>query len=460
MEKNAHQHSTDSKNRNLSHSKRFRSLSLTRSLFLGAIFTVVFLVIIYYLGQIKGFQSVRALFLERGFIQYLITFLGAWSFAISFLKQREIKWEESKAEEVKKYFSWKLKEDVNEILDRIKEKVAKVENTRLYLRIQRAFSAYQSGMESNDLREVILEQSERDSENVELSYTILRVLVAVIPLLGFTGTVLGISSAVSNFSTVIESAKELEQVTRHLGGVTTGLAIAFDTTLLSLLITVPLMMITSALKKREDELLLEVDEFCEYEILDPIFQEKSKEKHFEELIEQLDQKVLEDHLKALSKTVQVLTQLNENIQKQQIVFTDSVQKYDEISKAMVKIHNSQEFWADQIMSLEKVNSHLDTIFRTMELLPEALKSVLIKTQQDYYQNLIAEMEKIINAFETKDTKTSEKLNAYLTYEEQMQRALNQTMEGIKNGLEGLKPIMENLGKPVTITLSHKTPLNE
>ncbi|NOX87603.1 MAG: hypothetical protein GXO77_01150 [Calditrichaeota bacterium] len=460
MEKNAHQLSTDSKNRNLTHYKRSRSLSLTRSLFLGAIFTVVFLVIIYYLGQIKGFQSVRALFLERGFIQYLITFLGAWSFAISFLKQREIKWEESKADEVKKHFSWKLQEDVNEILNRIKEQVAKVENTRLYLRIQRAFSAYQSGMESNDLREVILEQSERDSENVELSYTILRVLVAVIPLLGFTGTVLGISSAVSNFSTVIESAKELEQVTRHLGGVTTGLAIAFDTTLLSLLITVPLMMITSALKKREDELLLEVDEFCEYEILDPIFQEKSKEKHFEELIEQLDQKVLEDHLKALSKTVQVLTQLNENIQKQQIVFTDSVQKYDEISKAMVKIHNSQEFWADQIMSLEKVNSHLDTIFRTMELLPEALKSVLIQTQKDYYQNLIAEMEKIINAFEAKDAKTSEKLNAYLTYEEQMQKALNQTMEGIKNGLEGLKPIMENLGKPVTITLSHKTPLNE
>ncbi len=458
MEMKVEKHSKKMHHRKVRES--FQTLSLTHSLFWGTVITVVLLVAVYYLGEIKSFASIRAIFLERGFIQYLITYLGAWSFAIGFLKQRDINWEEKKHNEIKRQFSWNIKEDVDETLDKIKETVPQAENSRLFHRIQRAFSAFKSGMESNDLRDVLFEQSDRDSENVELSYTILKVLVAVIPLLGFTGTVLGISNAVNNFSTVIESAKELEQVTQHLGGVTTGLAVAFDTTLLSLLITVPLMMYVSALKKKEDELLLEVDEFCEYEILDQIFQSKGKEKQFEELISQLDRKILEDHLKALTQSVDVLTELNFNVQKQQAAFSESVQKYDEISKALTEINKSQGFWADQIMSLEKVNSHLDTIFQTIQKLPEALQSVLIKTQQDYYQNLISEMEKIISTFEAKDTKTSEKLNAYLTSEEEMTKSISETMQGIKKGLFELKPLMENLVKPVTITLSHHTATDE
>ncbi len=437
-----------------------RSLSLTRSLFWGTIITVIFLLMVYYLGEIKSLASIRAMFFERGFIQYLITYLGAWSFAIGFLKQRDINWEEKKHNEIRRHFSWAVNDDVDQTLDQLKETVPQAERTRLFHRIQRAFSAFKSGMESNDLREVLLEQSERDSENVELSYTILKVLVAVIPLLGFTGTVLGISNAVNNFSTVIQSAKELEQVTQHLGGVTTGLAVAFDTTLLSLLITVPLMMYVSALKKREDEMLIEVDEFCEYEILDEIFSAKTKETRFEDLISQLDRKVLEDHLQALTQSVNVLTELNSHVQQQQQAFNAAAEKYDEISKALTEINKRQEFWADQIMSLEKVNGHLDVILQTMKQIPEALKSVLIQTQKDYYENLIAEMEKIVSAFEAKDSKTSEKLNAYLTYEEEMSKSVLETLKGIKSGLAELKPLLEKLGKPVTITLSHHTPVSE
>ncbi len=458
MEQNVEKAKNKSLTSNTKLGQSVRSLSITRSLFWGTIITVVFLVAVYYLGEIKSLASIRAMFFERGFIQYLITYLGAWSFAIGFLKQRDINWEEKKHHEIKRHFAWTVNDDVDETLEQLKKNVKGAENTRLFHRIQRAFSAFKSGMESNDLREVLLEQSDRDSENVELSYTILKVLVAVIPLLGFTGTVLGISNAVNNFSSVIESAKELEQVTQHLGGVTTGLAVAFDTTLLSLLITVPLMMYVSALKKREDEMLIEVDELVEYEILDEIFSAKNKETRFEDLISQLDRKVLEDHLKALTQSTSVLTELNANIQKQQQSFNTAVEKYAEISKALSEINKSQEFWADQIMSLEKVNGHLDTILQTMKQIPEALKSVLIQTQKDYYQNLIAEMEKIISTFEAKDTKTSEKLNTYLTFEEEMTKSMSETLQSIKQNLAELKPLMENLTKPVTITMSHRTPL--
>jgi hypothetical protein len=112
------------------------------------------------------------------------------------------------------------------------------------------------------------------------------------------------------------------------------------------------------------------------------------------------------------------------------------------------------------MSLEKVNGHLETIFHTIQKLPEALRSALVQAEESYYKNLIAEMEKIIAAFEAKDTRTSEKLDAFLVQDEEVKKAIANTLEGIKTNLTELKPLLEKLGKPVTITLSHHTPLNE
>ena len=68
-------------------------------------------------------------------------------------------------------------------------------------------------------------------------------MIWAIPILGFIGTVWGISGAVSNFSsamTSVESAAAVSEALKdNLPLVTADLATAFDTTLLALLLSVP-----------------------------------------------------------------------------------------------------------------------------------------------------------------------------------------------------------------------------
>jgi hypothetical protein len=52
-----------------------------------------------------------------------------------------------------------------------------------------------------------------------------------------------------------------------LGGVTGGLAIAFNTTFLALVLVIPVMLLTSFLHKSEEEFLLEIEEYCMEELL-------------------------------------------------------------------------------------------------------------------------------------------------------------------------------------------------
>ncbi len=94
---------------------------------------------------------------------------------------------------------------------------------------------------------------------LDSGYTVPRVLVWAIPLFGFIGTVVGISAAVAGFSGFLQTAEEIEQIKQGIGGVTTGLAVAFDTTLLSLALSVAVMLPLVLLERLERKLLLALD---------------------------------------------------------------------------------------------------------------------------------------------------------------------------------------------------------
>jgi hypothetical protein len=72
-------------------------------------------------------------------------------------------------------------------------------------------------------------------------------------------TVVGISGAVTGFSDFLGGAEEIDQIKEGIGVVTSGLAIAFDTTLLALLLSVLIMIPLVAVERFESQLLLAVD---------------------------------------------------------------------------------------------------------------------------------------------------------------------------------------------------------
>src|SRR5690606_35446180 len=74
-----------------------------------------------------------------------------------------------------------------------------------------------------------------DRRKLDASHVPVRYLIWLIPTLGFLGTVLGISLAVSGFSEVINQGQELADVSASLVEITQELGVAFDTTFVALI---------------------------------------------------------------------------------------------------------------------------------------------------------------------------------------------------------------------------------
>lgn len=105
--------------------------------------------------------------------------------------------------------------------------------------------------------------ADSDVELYELSMTssfsLPKVLLWAIPLMGFIGTVIGMSQAVGSFDAVLSNADNVDGLKNGLVKVTGGLGTAFDTTYLALVISVILAFPLNVLERNEDRLLSQID---------------------------------------------------------------------------------------------------------------------------------------------------------------------------------------------------------
>ena len=90
-------------------------------------------------------------------------------------------------------------------------------------------------------------------------YIIPRYINWAIPILGFIGTVLGISLAAEGIQRIISSSQGLGQLSTELGAAITPLGIAFDTTLIALSLSVVLVLLQTTLQRWEDGILIEYE---------------------------------------------------------------------------------------------------------------------------------------------------------------------------------------------------------
>lgn len=85
------------------------------------------------------------------------------------------------------------------------------------------------------------------------SYALVRTVTWAVPILGFLGTVIGITMSIANITP--------DQLESSLGDVTAGLAVAFDTTALSLTLSMVLVFSTFLVERQEQQILDEVEDF-------------------------------------------------------------------------------------------------------------------------------------------------------------------------------------------------------
>jgi len=111
--------------------------------------------------------------------------------------------------------------------------------------------------------ELLRHQSDLDADTAAARYRTVKLFIWAMPILGFVGTVLGISLAVGGFSEFLTGSvnvDEIDSVTAELGKVAGGLSFAFDTTLLGLLAGLIANITASGVQKRDERFLTALDE--------------------------------------------------------------------------------------------------------------------------------------------------------------------------------------------------------
>ena len=99
----------------------------------------------------------------------------------------------------------------------------------------------------------------------EESYLLPRYISWAVPILGFIGTVLGISLAADGIRRIIGSDAGLSSLSSDLSGAIAPLGIAFDTTLIALSLSVVLTLLLSLVQRDEERILAAI----EWEVRDP-----------------------------------------------------------------------------------------------------------------------------------------------------------------------------------------------
>lgn len=223
-------------------------------------------------GSLLPFRDTHfaQMFTERGVVQYLTVLFGFWALTILFIKTRKIKAQ-------RRALGLKLVPQVHDfvltaatadqVLSRLQGRCDDPRSFILLNRIELALSNLKNMGRISDFVDMLQSQADNDEDVVESSYSLLRGLVWAIPVLGFIGTVQGLSQAVGHFGSVLTENTEVGTLKPALQGVTAGLATAFETTFVALVAALAIQLLLTMVKRSEEELLDDCKEYCQRELV-------------------------------------------------------------------------------------------------------------------------------------------------------------------------------------------------
>lgn len=201
--------------------------------------------------------------LHRGWTPYAAVFLTLWSLAILALKAIRTRRRRAALEFqlIPTEIDVAAEGGVKAVIERFRRADLGKSSALLKRRIIRALDRYQVSGSIQGVVEVLEAESDADYEEYQSSYTLVRAFLWTIPILGFIGTVVGVGKAVGGFGSFLAEAQEIEQVKQALGGVTANLGLAFDTTLVALVLSVLVMITLSGVERMEGNLLQAYDDY-------------------------------------------------------------------------------------------------------------------------------------------------------------------------------------------------------
>lgn len=210
------------------------------------------------------------LVLDRGWVPPAVVFLAAWSCAVLGLKLQRVR--RQRQAMLLDLLPMELGEDITaddvpKYLEHLANLPIRPDESFLINRVIRGLEHFRVRNSAPEVASVLASQGEIDAMSVDSSYTMVKVFIWAMPILGFIGTVVGISAAVVGLGGSVSSAESVSEITASLMPVLGGLATAFDTTLIALVLSMFVKFPTSSMQKSEEDLLSGVDEYCNDHLL-------------------------------------------------------------------------------------------------------------------------------------------------------------------------------------------------
>lgn len=145
------------------------------------------------------------------------------------------------------------------------ERLPENEQTRLLPRaLRRALSRFHAGHSTEDVSRAVSSVCEEELARLESRATTVRYVAWAIPSIGFVGTVRGIGLGLGLASEAVASG--------DISPVTGALGLAFNSTLIALLISLVLMLLIHWLQGSQEDFVQEVERYCDEHCVDRLEQ--------------------------------------------------------------------------------------------------------------------------------------------------------------------------------------------
>ncbi len=148
-----------------------------------------------------------------------------------------------------------------EWLEVLSELPVRVKHSYLGRRLREALEAVQNRGSAESLTEDLKYLSEVDAGRAHDSFALVRIIIWATPMLGFLGTVVGITAALGDLGRELggTSGDASNSLNTAMQGLLSGLYVAFDTTAIALCFSIVLMFVQFMLDRAETQILAAVD---------------------------------------------------------------------------------------------------------------------------------------------------------------------------------------------------------
>jgi hypothetical protein len=159
-----------------------------------------------------------------------------------------------------------LQEDARPLQRKLDQVTASFGPLILANMIRLALSKFASSRSTRDLGETVRTQAEVDQGRLVTSMATVHYLAWAIPALGFLGTVRGLAGSLTMAGRADEAVEEfIRQATMHLN-------VAFDCTLVSLVLSLGVMFLVHSVQRDEEQLVIDCQQYCLEHLVNRIYE--------------------------------------------------------------------------------------------------------------------------------------------------------------------------------------------